>query len=104
MAKDQIQWYICKGDPLPDAAPVWGTHERTFRTSPGTIIHNLVACDLDVPPTRLTQAVYPVSMINADLSSISLDKFEKKSRFMRKTYYRARYAHMHMCNKIEKPC
>jgi hypothetical protein len=58
MAQGQISWFIRKGEQLSDDRKISRAFKRTFRKYSGPWLDAMVACDLDVPPTRITPGMY----------------------------------------------
>lgn len=103
MAQGQISWFIRKGEQLSDDRKISRAFKRTFRKYSGPWLDAMVACDLDVPPTRITPGMYPLPtlvpltqsdvknlcIITADLSNIRKACYERRWKNW-KRYYIAR--------------
>ncbi|KAG0641158.1 hypothetical protein HOY80DRAFT_1114338, partial [Tuber brumale] len=90
MARNQVSWFLHKGDPITDDRRITRNFCRSFKKYSGPWVDSMVACDLDHPPTRVTRDVKHVCNITADLSSVSKSSYEKKWRNWRR-FYIARY-------------
>ena len=90
MARNQVAWFLQKGEPIADDRRITRNFCRSFKKYSGPWIDSMVACDLDRPPSRVTRDVKHVCNITADLSSVSKSCYEKKWKNWRK-YYIARY-------------
>jgi hypothetical protein len=54
MARNQISWFINKGDQLTDDKTISRPFTRSFRKYSGPWLDAMVACDLDRAPPRIT--------------------------------------------------
>lgn len=86
MAKNQIAWFIRKGDELSDSRHITRAFTRTFRKYSGPWRDSMVVCDLDEPPSRISPSVSLLCVIEADLSSIKKSSYEQKWVHWRRVY------------------
>ncbi|KAI5788706.1 hypothetical protein FPQ18DRAFT_343143 [Pyronema domesticum] len=90
MARNQISWFINKGDQLTDDKIISRPFTRSFRKYGGPWLDAMVACDLDRAPPRITPDVKSLCVITADLASVKKKSYERKWKNWRR-YYTARY-------------
>ncbi|RPB01606.1 actin-like ATPase domain-containing protein [Choiromyces venosus 120613-1] len=90
MARNQVSWFLQKGELITDDRRITRNFCRTFKKYSGPWVDSMVACDLDRPPSRVTQDVMHICNITADLSSVSKSSYEKKWKGWKK-FYIARY-------------
>ncbi|KAI5842032.1 hypothetical protein BZA05DRAFT_464152 [Tricharina praecox] len=86
MAKNQISWFIRRGDPLSDDTRVVRAFTRTFRKYQGPWVDTMVACELDPPPGTVVDDVKTICTIAADLADVKKSKYSRKWRYFRRFY------------------
>ncbi|KAL8817394.1 MAG: hypothetical protein Q9223_003761 [Gallowayella weberi] len=89
LARNQIRWFIKKGQLLPDEETIRYGFHRDFRHL-GIWKDNLVCCTSEVPPSRLEEPVAKLCTITSDLTHLNKNKFGRHWRGFR-SYYTAHY-------------
>lgn len=89
MARNQISWFIRKGQPITDERRFSNHFHRNFKyVTP--FIDAMVASSSDHPPTRFEGDVHVVCRMTSNLSSVPKALFEKRWKGLR-SFYSARY-------------
>ncbi|EWC45332.1 hypothetical protein DRE_00731 [Drechslerella stenobrocha 248] len=89
MARNQVSWFIRKGQPLTDERRFSNNFHRNFK-HPTPFLDAMVASTSDMPPNRVEGDVHVVCRMTSDLSSVPKNLFEKKWKGFR-SFYSARY-------------
>ncbi|EPS44837.1 hypothetical protein H072_1154 [Dactylellina haptotyla CBS 200.50] len=95
MALNQVSWLIKKGDKITGKkmAEIKENFSRNFKKSPEIWADSIVMCNLDNPPSRMTEDVKEICTLKSDMTGLPLDIFDKQkspnSTFLkRKKFYR----------------
>ncbi|KAF3177011.1 hypothetical protein TWF788_007858 [Orbilia oligospora] len=89
MARNQVSWFILKGQPLTDERRFSNHFHRNFKhITP--FLDAMVASSSDNPPNRVEGDVHVVCRMTSDLSTVPKNLFDKKWKGLR-SFYSARY-------------
>ncbi|KAI5807165.1 hypothetical protein EDC01DRAFT_781954 [Geopyxis carbonaria] len=91
MARNQVSWFIRKGDALPEQHTATRHFTRSFRKYSGPWFDALVYCESDTAPSRITPEVKHLCTIETDLSGVKKSEYEKRWKRWSK-FYTARYS------------
>ncbi|KAF3926235.1 hypothetical protein ABW20_dc0102468 [Dactylellina cionopaga] len=89
MARNQVSWFIRKGQPITDERRFSNHFHRNFKhVTP--FLDAMVASSSDAPPNRVEGDVHVVCRMTSDLSTVPKNLFDKKWKGLR-SFYSARY-------------
>ncbi|KAF3930695.1 hypothetical protein ABW19_dt0208425 [Dactylella cylindrospora] len=89
MARNQVSWFIRKGQPITDERRFSNHFHRNFKhITP--FLDAMVASSSDNPPNRVEGDVHVVCRMTSDLSTVPKNLFDKKWKGLR-SFYSARY-------------
>ncbi|GAB1742998.1 hypothetical protein NU219Hw_g8696t1 [Hortaea werneckii] len=78
-ARDQMQWYIKKGDTVPSDEPILFSFYRCYSTPVHKLSrHELIVCEDDDAPSQLNASTRTICVMQSDLTDVPAPKWHQK--------------------------